>query len=297
MNKKELLKKTEEIVKNKIETSASEIDKCGSELSAVIFNKGIHYILLSIIFMLLSLILFDKANKLSFIDLDFYIVFLSIFLGISFISSLVFFTLYIYNKKNNNIFTLKVVKRTHQYHQVFDLIGFVCSIVTVMLWLVMFVATPIEVTGDSMENNYHEKDKILVWHLFYDVEYFDVVIVDVVDKYDFNEGTEFVIKRVVAVGGDKITYDPITQVVCRNGKQIAKNVRVDDFKNMLTIDSLDEEYYSGYEGIVPEGYCILLGDNRAVSKDSRSVGLIKKEDILGKCFFRIYPFNAIGLVD
>jgi signal peptidase I len=189
------------------------------------------------------------------------------------------------------------VKRTHQYHQVFDLVGFVCSIVTIMLWLVMFIATPIEVTGDSMENNYHEKDKILVWHLFYDVEYFDVVIVDVVDKYDFNEGTEFVIKRVVAVGGDKITYDPITQVVCRNGKQIAKNVRVDDFKNMLTIDSLDEEYYFGYEGIVPEGYCILLGDNRAVSKDSRSVGLIKEEDILGKCFFRIYPFNAIGLVD
>ena len=48
-------------------------------------------------------------------------------------------------------------------------------------------------------------------------------------------------------------------------------------------------------GIVPEGYSIVIGDNFGNSTDSRLIGLISNEDILGKCIFRIYPFSQFGI--
>ena len=42
----------------------------------------------------------------------------------------------------------------------------------------------------------------------------------------------------------------------------------------------------------------VLGDNRNHSSDSRdpSVGVIKRENIMGKAWVRIYPFNHIGVI-
>ena len=41
---------------------------------------------------------------------------------------------------------------------------------------------------------------------------------------------------------------------------------------------------------------LVLGDNRDVSADSRVKGLIKRSQIQGKAFFRLWPFNKIGVI-
>ena len=45
---------------------------------------------------------------------------------------------------------------------------------------------------------------------------------------------------------------------------------------------------------IPEGEYYVLGDNRVNSLDSRIIGFIDKDQILGKTSFIIYPFNRFG---
>ena len=42
----------------------------------------------------------------------------------------------------------------------------------------------------------------------------------------------------------------------------------------------------------------VLGDNRNNSSDSRdpSVGILKRKDLLGRAWVRIYPFDKLGVI-
>jgi len=68
---------------------------------------------------------------------------------------------------------------------------------------------------------------------------------------------------------------------------------------------LEEEYISTptttSEGVVfpltvEEGCIFVMGDNRGISKDSRSpdIGLIDKREVLGKAVFVLFPGNNDG---
>ena len=59
---------------------------------------------------------------------------------------------------------------------------------------------------------------------------------------------------------------------------------------------LDFEYTSDFELITGKDEYIVLGDNRNVSKDSRSIGPIKRDNIKGKVNFVLFPFKRFGII-
>lgn len=101
------------------------------------------------------------------------------------------------------------------------------------------------------------------------------------------EGEEkLLIKRVIGLPGDKIT-------IVDGQVFINEELQEEDY--------ILEGYTSGYveDFEVPEDELFVMGDNREVSLDSRSpdIGCVKIPDVIGKAFFRLYPFEDIGLLD
>jgi signal peptidase I len=51
-----------------------------------------------------------------------------------------------------------------------------------------------------------------------------------------------------------------------------------------------------YEYKVPENSIFIMGDNRNNSTDSRTIGFISKDDVMGHVIFRLYPFKKFGRI-
>ena len=86
--------------------------------------------------------------------------------------------------------------------------------------------------------------------------------------------TKFV-KRVVAVGGDRIAM--------RDGRLVRDGVREPDRRLGSCTDSDDCDFPREIE--VPPGQLFLLGDNRGASDDSRFWGPVPREAVVGRRWF------------
>ena len=83
---------------------------------------------------------------------------------------------------------------------------------------------------------------------------------------------------------------------------------IDEDGNIWIDGEILEEHYGAdpieYQGLAAEEIVLAddeyfcLGDNRLVSKDSRysDVGNIKREEIIGRAIFRMWPLSEIGPV-
>ena len=95
------------------------------------------------------------------------------------------------------------------------------------------------------------------------------------------QGREKLVKRVIGMPGEKIEYKDNRLYV--NDREIMSELHFKDTEDFV------------YEK-VEKGTYFVLGDNREVSKDSRVLGTIKEEDIIGKVNIVLFPFNKIGIV-
>lgn len=121
----------------------------------------------------------------------------------------------------------------------------------------------------------------------YPEEYFDRVKIFLQDVSEVFEPAETktnirLVKRVIGVPGDEIDI--------RDGKvYVNGNELVEDYIKGVTYPREIQ-----FPLKVGEGEYFVLGDNREVSKDSRSFGVIKKSQIEGRAVFRIWPLNKFG---
>ena len=153
----------------------------------------------------------------------------------------------------------------------------VIVITLIVTYGVLYFVQISRVYGTSMVPTFHEGNIVLVDKVFYkrgEPERNDIVVVD---YRDANQNETFIIKRVVAVGGD--------------------HLEIKDNQVYLNGELLQEDYINGTmtnnEDMsidIPEGKVFVMGDNRNNSLDSRRLGYFDfEDDVIGKVFFTV-PF-------
>lgn len=157
------------------------------------------------------------------------------------------------------------------------------------------------VNGSSMEKTMFPKEKLIAWSLFYKPERGDIIIADTDVATILGDNGEIIernglgkqiVKRVIATGGQTLDINFESGEVYVDGNKI-------DEPYITALTHMDEGAFTGkYPITIPEGYLFVMGDNRPVSKDSRSleVGLISEDAVTGEVFFRVSPASAIGFV-
>lgn len=158
----------------------------------------------------------------------------------------------------------------------------------------VFFFAPIVVDGPSMLPTLQDGDQVIVNKFVYRIkepERFDVVVFHASEQRDF-------IKRIIGLPGEHIEVND--DVLYVNGEAVEEPF-LDERREFtepyqpLTNDFSLEELPGGYETI-PEGYVLVLGDNRTNSTDSRMIGLVSIDEIVGKAMFIYLPFDRIQLI-
>ena len=151
---------------------------------------------------------------------------------------------------------------------------------------VNYVLQRTQIEGSSMQTTLSDGDQVLVDKLTYRFQQpkrYDVIAF----PYRYEQDT-FYVKRIIGLPGEKIRID------ARGTIFINEEALEEDYGT----ETITQPGYAFTPKILDEDEYFVLGDNRNDSVDSRyaSVGYVRREEIIGKVFFRIYPFASIGRI-
>jgi signal peptidase I len=161
------------------------------------------------------------------------------------------------------------------------------SIAILVALLIMAFIKPTIVQDRSMQSTLYENNYILLSRQAYLISapsVGDIIVFQ--SNLPNNDGNnKLLIKRVIAVAGDAVTISNGNVYI--NG-ELAYEPFLNGRATPGAIDNLQ----------IPDGTVFVMGDNRSHSTDSRhdSVGFVPIDDIVGRAFVRLFPFNQIGLI-
>jgi signal peptidase I len=145
-----------------------------------------------------------------------------------------------------------------------------------------FFLTPIVVQGDSMMPTLEDEERMIVTKIG-EPKRFDIVVFHADEENDY-------IKRVIGLPGDHIEYK--NDLLYINDKPYEEKY-LEKFKR--------ENLYDGpltadFSFDVPEGTLFVMGDNRRHSTDSRHIGPVKIEKLIGSTKVIYWPVNKIEIL-
>ena len=155
-------------------------------------------------------------------------------------------------------------------------------IVLVMTFLVVtYVGQRTKVIGSSMSPTLTDGDNLIVDKIsyrFHDPERFDIVVF----PFRYADKTYY-IKRIIGLPGETVYIDEEGNIYIDG--EVLKEVIQDPGRAYEPVKLGTDEYF-------------VLGDNRNNSSDSRDpvVGNIHRDELIGKAWMRIYPFDQMCII-
>jgi len=172
-------------------------------------------------------------------------------------------------------------KKARTVKSILNFISTLLIALIIALFLRSFVFMIATVDGPSMQNTLFSNEKLIVTrytYYFHEIERGDIIVC----RYPTPNYPDYYVKRVIALGGDKIE--------AKGGVVYVNDVALtEDYTGSYTHD-FDALY-------VDEGYVFVMGDNRSNSADSRSVGQIPVGKVVGKVRCIVFPFSKIGSLE
>lgn len=165
----------------------------------------------------------------------------------------------------------------------------------ISLLLKNYVMTLAKVDGESMEPTLQNADRLYVNRVMYKPEKGDVIIFEPAS----DPGRPY-IKRVIATEGDTVYIDFMTGDVYVNDEIIDEPyiAQPTNLVGSYIYRLMQNAEYSRENPIVVEkDKVFVMGDNRNASKDSREIGQVPNDEIIGHAVFRFWPLNNMGSVD
>jgi signal peptidase I len=104
---------------------------------------------------------------------------------------------------------------------------------------------------------------------------------------------QYLIKRVIGVGGDRVVCCDVDGKMTVNGKAI----------NEPYVYPGNKASENNFEVKVPEGFIWVMGDHRGASADSRfhtddpNQGMVPLEKVTGRAFFIVWPWKNFGVLE
>lgn len=157
-----------------------------------------------------------------------------------------------------------------------------------------YVFTLVKVQGESMAPTLQNEDRLYLNRLFYTPEKGDVVVFK-----PASDPKRPYVKRVIATEGDTVYIDyengdVYVNDVLTQEPYIAEKTEL--MGNYILSLMAKGEYSKDNPIVVQPGYIFVMGDNRNNSKDSRELGQIPLEEVMGGAVFRFWPLNSFGSV-
>ena len=175
----------------------------------------------------------------------------------------------------------KRYRRQKAYNKALGGTVYVLTIVAAVAVLIATLVLPVlQIEGTSMEPTLKNGD---------------IVLLTKTTEFDRGElcafawNNKLLIKRVIGIPGDWIEIDT-DGTVYLNGEQLEE-----PYVEQIAFGECDLEF--PYQ--VPQEKYFLLGDMRESSIDSRNtmIGCVEKDQIVGKVFLRVWPFDSLGFIN
>ncbi|MDO5410484.1 MAG: signal peptidase I [Lachnospiraceae bacterium] len=158
-------------------------------------------------------------------------------------------------------------------------------VIVLAMFLVQYMGMRYEVIGHSMEPAFKVEDHVLVDQIAYKIgrpRRFDVVVFKNKGKED-----QIYMKRVIGLPGEKVQI--------QNGSVYIDDELLDmgEAAEIINLPGIADNPV-----VLETGEYFVIGDNSDSSEDSRfsNIGNVRKSDMIGKVWFRFYPFDRIGLI-